>query len=87
MAVCLCATAEGLRACCCDSTLERFDFWWLSFRYMRNIARFECAWSEYEAALAVVGNISDPVARTHAARSLALPARIQMAQNATQVPL
>ena len=42
--------------------LERFDYWLKNFEYMREIARFQCLWAEYNQALDKVK--ADDEART-----------------------
>jgi hypothetical protein len=54
------------------------QYWAASFNYMRHIAVFECDFANFNAVLASVKNISDPTARTAAARAELLPARISL---------
>ena len=67
------------------ANLERFDYWAGQMLYMRSIAAFECSWAAYAAVLAAVKAIPDPAARTAAARARAVPARVALQANATEM--
>ncbi len=58
--------------------LERFDYWLLAFEAMRETARFQCLWAEYNAAAESVKVIAEPTARAAAAREKLLPRRTGM---------
>jgi hypothetical protein len=59
-------------------SLERFDYWLKNFEAMRETARFQCLWSEYDQARAKVKVLPDAPARAAAARETLLPPRIEM---------
>ncbi len=69
-----CAATRVSRAAACVCV----QYWAASFNYMRHIAVFECDWANFNAVLGTVNNISDPTARTAAARAELLPARISL---------
>ncbi len=58
---------------------ERFDYWVASFRYMREVARFNCLWAVYNKAVASAKAVKDDAARRAALTRDALPVRIEMA--------
>jgi hypothetical protein len=58
---------------------ERFDYWVASFRYMREVARFNCLWAVYDKAVASAKAAKDDAARRAALASDAVPVRIEMA--------
>jgi len=58
---------------------ERFDYWLASFRYMREVARFNCLWAVYNKAVASAKAAKDGAVRRASLTSDALPVRIEMA--------
>ncbi|MDD8025545.1 MAG: malectin domain-containing carbohydrate-binding protein [Acidobacteriota bacterium] len=58
--------------------LERFDYWLENFEIMRETARFQCLWAEYDAALIKVKAEKDPGARRTAALEKLVPKRTEM---------
>lgn len=65
--------------------LERFDYWAKSLAYMRGIARFECDWAAYDAAISSIQKISDPTQRQAAAVTLGYAARSSLIANASRL--
>jgi hypothetical protein len=61
--------------------LERFDFWLKNFEAMRETARFQCAWSDYNKAMEKVKALPDAAAKAAAAKESLLPPRIEMAHS------
>jgi len=59
-------------------SLERFDYWLATFRYLRAIARVNCTWARFDAAMAKVRTERDPAARRGLARQAALPLRREL---------
>jgi len=55
--------------------LDRFDYWLNTLLYFRAISEVNCAWAEYNRALAKVKAENDPESRKDLAQRLALPAR------------
>ena len=58
---------------------ERFDYWLNSFLYMRETARLECLWAEYEKAAEPLKKPADPAKRAALAEGTLLPLRERMA--------
>ena len=58
--------------------LERFDYWLDNFEIMRETARFQCLWAEYNALLEKVKAGPDGEARRTAAREKLVPKRTEM---------
>ncbi len=58
---------------------ERFDYWLASFRYMREVARFNCLWAVYDKAVASAKAARDDASRRAILTRDALPVRIEMA--------
>jgi len=56
----------------------RFAYWLASFSYMREMARLECLWAEYNAATEALRDIRDKRARAEAAGQKVLPIRLAM---------
>jgi hypothetical protein len=54
---------------------ERFDYWANTFRYLRAMARLNCAWGGFGRAMKEVESETDPQAKAKKARETALPAR------------
>jgi len=54
---------------------SRFAYWLASFSYMREMARLECLWAEYNTALETLKRLPDEKARTEAAERALLPIR------------
>ena len=61
------------------------SYWLSTFRYMRAIARTECAWDAFDQALAQAKAVTDPAKRQALARAVTLPARIHLIANASEV--
>jgi hypothetical protein len=57
---------------------ERFDYWLATFRYLRAIARVNCTWGRFDAALVKIRAERDPAARKQLARQTALPLRREL---------
>jgi hypothetical protein len=62
-------------------SLERFDYWLKNFEIMRETARFQCLWAEYNAALEKVKSIAVGPARVTAARETLVPKRTEMVKS------
>jgi len=60
--------------------LERFDYWLKNFQAMRETARFQCVWSDYNKALEKVKALPDAAAKAVAAKESLLGPRIEMAK-------
>jgi hypothetical protein len=58
---------------------SRFAYWLDSFSYMREMARLECLWAEYDTALQAVKGLADEKARAETAERTLLPIRERMA--------
>ncbi len=58
---------------------ERFDYWLTSFRYMREVARFNCLWAVYNKAFEKAKAAKDEPARKAVLTKDALPVRAEMA--------
>jgi hypothetical protein len=65
--------------------LDRFDYWLNSFRYMKAISLTECAWAEYNTAIQTVSKETNVKERQTMAEQIALPLRIQLVENATEM--
>jgi len=61
---------------------DRFSYWLSSFKYMSAIAYTECAWTEFNNAMAIVKNASG-AKQKELAETIALPARISLVNNAS----
>jgi hypothetical protein len=59
-------------------SLERFDYWLNTFRYMRALARMRCVWGELSRALEQVKAAPDAEAKKCLAHDVALPARREL---------
>ena len=57
---------------------EWFSYWLNTFLYLRTMGEVNCAWGEYNAAIAKVKQEKAPEAQRALARRLALPARQKM---------
>jgi hypothetical protein len=66
-------------------SLERFDYWLATFRYLRAIARVNCTWARFDAAMAKVRAERDPAARRELARRTALPLRRELVAQAAEL--
>ncbi|MHB8524327.1 MAG: malectin domain-containing carbohydrate-binding protein, partial [Limisphaerales bacterium] len=64
---------------------ERFNYWLETFRYSRAVAELNCAWAEYNRALATVQAERDPAAQKDQARLTLVPKRRGLAQLAERV--
>ena len=60
--------------------LERFEYWLKNFEAMRETARFQCAWSDYNKGLEKVKALPDAAAKAAAAKETLLPPRLEMAK-------
>ncbi len=58
---------------------ERFDYWLRNFRYMREVARFNCLWAVYNKAVEKAKSAKDDPARKAILTAEALPVRAEMA--------
>jgi hypothetical protein len=58
---------------------ERFEYWLANFRYMREVARFDCLWAVYNGAVAKAKAARGEAARRTVLAAEALPVRIEMA--------
>ena len=58
---------------------ERFGYWLSSFRYMRDVARFEGLWAVYDKAVERAKRAATPVAGKGILETQALPVRAEMA--------
>jgi hypothetical protein len=56
----------------------RFAYWLSAFSYMREMARLECLWAEFNAALEAVRKLPDESSRKAAASEKLLPIRERM---------
>jgi hypothetical protein len=59
-------------------SMERFDYWLNTFRYLRGLARIKCAWGAFEREMAKVRAETNPEAKAQLARETALPARVEL---------
>ncbi len=57
----------------------RFDYWLMNFKYMREVARFNCLWAVYNKAVEKAKAAGDEPARNAVLRDEALPVRAAMA--------
>ncbi|MBM3310354.1 MAG: hypothetical protein FJY80_02485 [Candidatus Aminicenantes bacterium] len=60
---------------------ERFDYWLANFEYMRETARYQCLWADYNTALDEVKKLGSDADKAGAAREKLLPARARMAES------
>ena len=58
---------------------ERYDYWLRNFRYMREVARFNCRWAVYNKVVEKAKAARDEPARQAILRDEALPVRAEMA--------
>jgi len=58
---------------------ERYDYWLRNFRYMREVARFNCLWAVYNKAVEKAKVAAEEPARQAILRDEALPVRAEMA--------
>jgi len=59
-------------------SLERFDYWLDSFRYLKAVGRVNCTWARFNAAMEEVKKESDPGRQKELAREKALPIRREL---------
>jgi hypothetical protein len=59
---------------------ERFAYWLSNFSYMREIARLECLWAEYNSGLENIKSQSDDVSRAAMAAEILLPLRKRLVE-------
>jgi hypothetical protein len=65
--------------------LERYEYWLNTFRYMRAMARLNCVWGEFAAALGRAKAEPDSISRAGRAKSEALPKYRDMAAAVDEV--
>jgi hypothetical protein len=58
--------------------LERFDYWFNNFRYLRSIGHVRCVWARFASAMAKVRAEKNADLRKKLARELALPLRKEL---------
>lgn len=58
---------------------ERFSYWLMSLDYMREVARFNCLWARYNAAMDMVKAGKTPEVKAKMAKEDTLPIRAEMA--------
>ena len=68
-----------------EGNLERFNYWLNQFRYLRAIAKVNCDWALYNAAIEKAKAAPDEAARKKAAAELALPLRKQLVADVAEV--
>jgi hypothetical protein len=56
----------------------RFAYWLETFRYLRSMARVNCAWGAFNQAMQKVNGAKEPASQKQLARELALPLRRQL---------
>ena len=64
---------------------ERFDFWLHSLSYLREVAHFNCVLWRFQQAMDKVRRSSDPNLKNTLAREEALPLRIELAEQLSEV--
>lgn len=64
---------------------ERFDYWLNTFRYLRAVARVNCTWARFNAAMKKVREEKDPAAQKKLALETALPIRRELIEQVTDV--
>lgn len=62
---------------------ERFQYWLGNFRYLRAVAKTNCLWAQFNAAMAKVKAEKDPVKQKQLARETALPIRKELIAEVT----
>lgn len=67
------------------SQKERFDYWARTFRYLRTMARVNCAWGAYNIALREVKALPDGTPRRNSARARLIPLRREIVRLANDV--
>jgi hypothetical protein len=65
--------------------IERYEYWLNTFRYMRAMARLNCVWGEFAAALGRAKAEPDSISRAGRAKSEALPKYRDMAAAVDEV--
>ncbi|XP_062522474.1 uncharacterized protein LOC134197211 isoform X2 [Corticium candelabrum] len=68
-----------------QASIDRFDYWLNTFKYMQAISRTECVWAEYNTVIQQINNEKDVKQKQLIAKQKALPIRIQLVQNATDM--
>ena len=58
--------------------LERFDYWWNNFAFLRATGHMRCAMNEFNVAMEKAKKASDPAAKKQIARDETLPKRIAL---------
>jgi hypothetical protein len=58
---------------------ERYDYWLANFRYMREVARFNCLWAVYDGAVEKAKSSKNDTAKKAILTAEALPVRAEMA--------
>lgn len=64
---------------------ERFDYWLGTFQYMRAMAKANCTWAEFNAALAKAKAEKDPAGRKKLAQERVLPLRRRLVTEVAEV--
>jgi hypothetical protein len=59
-------------------SLERFDYWLNTFRYLEAVGQVNCTWARFNAALEKVKQEQDKTQQKELARRLALPIRKEL---------
>ncbi len=65
--------------------LERFEYWLNTFQYMRAMAKANCTWGQFNAALSKAKAETDPARRKRLAGELVLPLRRQLVAELAEV--
>ncbi len=68
-----------------QGSLERFDYWLSTFRYMKATARVRCLWAEYSKAMEKVAAEKDAKTMSAIAREAALPLREELVRAVAEV--
>jgi len=64
---------------------RRFDYWLGQMQYLREVARVNCLWHQYNQIIQQVKAEKDEAARRRLARQRALPARIELVRAVAEV--
>lgn len=64
---------------------ERFEYWLNTFQYMRAVAKANCTWAEFNAALAKAKAEKEPAGRKKLAQELVLPLRRRLVAEVAEV--
>jgi hypothetical protein len=66
-------------------SLERFDYWLNSFRYLRAVGQVNCTWARFNTAMEQVKKEGDPGRQKELARERALPTRRELVKAVADV--